>query len=189
MPSSRYALLPIRDVAVFPGMTMPLYVGRPLSKAAIAHALAENQPIVLAAQRDSMDEAPSRSELHDIGTLANIAQNTALADGSFKLLVTGRARVRLGDVTEMAGRLEVETELLADPPSDEAALRAALKNLAEPFAARISPPDATGATGPRSQRAMNAVVTLMQTVLEGPAASVADRIEKLAAALAKRAEV
>jgi len=80
------ALLPLRDVVVFPHMVIPLFVGRPKSIKALEQATEKDDP-----QAD---------DLHEIGTIASILQMLKLPDGTVKVLVEGRQRARLAAIQD-----------------------------------------------------------------------------------------
>ena len=94
------AILPLRDVVVYPHMVIPLFVGREKSIHALDYATRHNQPILLVAQRSADVDDPSTAEIYDIGTLANILQLLKLPDGTVKVLVEGAYRVRVGAFLE-----------------------------------------------------------------------------------------
>ena len=94
-PVSEFPLLPLRDVVIFPGMIMPLFVGRPKSVAALEAGMQGNKQIILTAQKKMETDEPKAGELYSVGTLINIMQMLKLPDGSIKVLVEGVGRVRI----------------------------------------------------------------------------------------------
>ncbi len=94
------AILPLRDVVVYPHMVIPLFVGREKSIHALDYATRHNQPVLLVAQRSADVDDPSTAEIYEIGTLANILQLLKLPDGTVKVLVEGAYRVRVGAFLE-----------------------------------------------------------------------------------------
>lgn len=95
---SALPVLPLRDVVIFPGMVVPLYVGRDKSLAALRYvtgADADDDSILLVAQRDASIEDPNAGELYSVGTVAKIVQSLKLPDGTYKVLVEGIRRVRV----------------------------------------------------------------------------------------------
>ena len=61
------AILPLRDVVVYPHMVIPLFVGREKSIHALDYATRHNQPILLVAQRSADVDDPSTAEIYEIG--------------------------------------------------------------------------------------------------------------------------
>ena len=85
-------VLPLRDVVLFPGMVVPLFVGRPRSTAAIDVVTEESYPLLAIAQRDALVDDPMPQDLYGVGTLCNILQTMRLPDGSYKVLLEGVSR-------------------------------------------------------------------------------------------------
>ncbi len=100
----RAAVLPLRDVVVFPYVAMPLLVGRQASLNAIEAAAADGGTLFLVAQKSADTEEPAASDLHRVGVVARIVQATRQANGTARILVEGRAP-RARDAIHPRGRL------------------------------------------------------------------------------------
>ncbi len=94
------AVLPLRDVVVFPNMVIPLFVGREKSIVALDRAMDSGKQILLLAQKDAVDDDPVKDDLYTIGTMASILQLLKLPDGTVKVLVEGGDRTRVIEFTE-----------------------------------------------------------------------------------------
>ncbi len=92
--STTLAVLPLRDVVVYPHMVIPLFVGREKSIKALESAMEDAKQILLVAQRSAADDDPSTEDIHDVGTVSNILQLLKLPDGTIKVLVEGVKRAR-----------------------------------------------------------------------------------------------
>ena len=90
-----YPLLPLRDIVVFPGMVVPLFVGRDKSVAALESAMEGSKDIFLLAQLDPGCDDPERDDLFDVGVVAQVLQLLKLPDGTVRVLVQGSARASL----------------------------------------------------------------------------------------------
>ena len=90
-----YPLLPLRDIVVFPGMVVPLFVGREKSVAALEAAMAGTKDIFLLAQLDPGIDDPDADDLYDTGVIAKVLQLLKLPDGTVRVLVEGHQRARL----------------------------------------------------------------------------------------------
>ena len=90
----RLPLLPLRDVVIFPYMTIPLLVGRLPSINAIEKAVARDRMLFVTAQKRSEVADPSHDELYKIGTVVRVLQLFRLPDGTMRVLVEGVARAR-----------------------------------------------------------------------------------------------
>ncbi|HEX5647111.1 MAG TPA: endopeptidase La [Nitrospira sp.] len=89
-------LLPIKRTVLFPGVMMPLTIGRERSMAAVQAAMkTEDKTIVVVAQRDPQTEEPSLADLYTIGTKAIVKQIGQTSEGSIHVLAQGVERVVL----------------------------------------------------------------------------------------------
>ncbi|WP_332066152.1 endopeptidase La [Bartonella sp. CB189] len=95
-----YAVLPLRDIVVFPHMIVPLFVGREKSIRALEKAMAADKQILLVTQKNASDDDPKSEDIYDIGTFANVLQFLKLPDGTVKVLVEGTARAKINQFTE-----------------------------------------------------------------------------------------
>src|SRR3954463_8919420 len=93
--SYKLPLLPLRDLIIFPHMMMPLFVGREKSINALEEAMSKQTDIVLAAQKDAKTNNPEPGDIYDVGTVGTIIQLLRLPDGTVKVLVEGKRRVRI----------------------------------------------------------------------------------------------
>ncbi len=88
-------VLPLRDVVVYPYMVIPLFVGREKSIQALDVAMQNDKEILLVAQKSADIDDPGIVDVYDVGTLAHILQLLKLPDGTVKVLVEGKTRVRV----------------------------------------------------------------------------------------------
>lgn len=91
----KYNVIPLRDVVIYPGIVTPLFVGRRKSIQAIETASQNDMQIVLVSQKSADTDKPSAEDVYDVGTLADIIQIMKLPDGTLKLLVEGKRRVKI----------------------------------------------------------------------------------------------
>ncbi|MDX1455017.1 MAG: endopeptidase La [Gammaproteobacteria bacterium] len=92
------AVLPLRDVVVYPHMVIPLFVGREKSIAALDEAMKDGKHILLVAQKSADIDEPKASDLHSIGVIATVLQLLKLPDGTVKVLVEGGQRARITNI-------------------------------------------------------------------------------------------
>ena len=111
---SLFPLLPLRDIVVFPGMVVPLFVGRDKSVAALEAAMEGNKDIFLLAQLDPSCDDPERDDLYDTGVVAQVLQLLKLPDGTVRVLVEGTARAQL-ERLRPEGDFVVAEVTVADP--------------------------------------------------------------------------
>lgn len=116
-------ILPLRDVVVFPGNVMPLFVGREKSIQALNEAMQGDKQIFLVTQKSAELDVPTLEDLYSVGTMANILQLLKLPDGTVKVLVEGVQRFRLtslhveenvllGDINEIEVIPENQTDTI-----------------------------------------------------------------------------
>lgn len=117
-----YATLPLRDIVVFPGMIAPLFVGRKKSINALEEVIRHNKQILLVTQKDANEDDPDADELYHVGTIANILQLLKLPDGTVKVLIEGRERVKISSIYDNESFFVGEAEIILseDVNSNEA---------------------------------------------------------------------
>ena len=92
---TQYPVLPLRDIVVFPGMVVPLFVGREKSINALNSVMDKYKKIILAAQKSHDVDDPKDNEIYQVGCLGEILQLLKLPDGTVKILVEGKERVKI----------------------------------------------------------------------------------------------
>ena len=100
-----FAVLPLRDVVVYPHMVIPLFVGRDRSILALEAAMADQKKILLVAQQSATEDEPKAEDLFLAGTVATILQLLKLPDGTVKVLVEGEQRAQVNQFHEQQGYL------------------------------------------------------------------------------------
>src|SRR5262245_6524195 len=89
------AVLPLRDIVVFPHMIVPLFVGREKSVRALEEVMGEEKQILLLTQKNAGEDDPSADGLYRLGTLATVLQLLKLPDQTVRVLVEGKTRARV----------------------------------------------------------------------------------------------
>ena len=92
-------LLPLRGLAIFPGMVSHFDVGRQKSIKTLELAMSRREPVFLLAQRDMKVDDPQREDLYDIGTVGHIKQILKIHGDVFRVLVEGECRGKLLELT------------------------------------------------------------------------------------------
>ena len=85
--SATYPVLPLRDIVVFPHMTVPLFVGREKSVRALEEVMADDKQILLSSQIDPGEDDPTSEGIYTVGVLANVLQLLKLPDGTVKVKI------------------------------------------------------------------------------------------------------
>ena len=128
-----YAVLPLRDIVVFPHMIVPLFVGREKSVRALDEVMREDKQILLVAQKDAGEEDPTSNDIHPVGTIGSVLQLLKLPDGTVKVLVEGGARARIIKYEDGADYFRAEAEKIEDVPSDAREVEALARSLYSQF--------------------------------------------------------
>jgi Lon protease-like protein len=110
--------LPLRDLIAFPHMVYPAFVGRPKSIKAIRSAVNRKLPIVMAAQKDPAIENPKDSDIYRIGVVGNPIRVADLPDGTLKVLIECRRRVRVTQLIEDGEFMQARAEELKEPATE-----------------------------------------------------------------------
>jgi ATP-dependent protease La (LON) substrate-binding domain/Bacterial RNA polymerase, alpha chain C terminal domain len=107
--------LPLRELVAFPQMVYPVFVARPMSIKAIKSAVNRKLPIAMAAQKDPTAERPNEADIYRIGIVGNLIKVVDLPDGTMKVLIEGKRRVRVTQFTKNGEFMEAKTEALTEP--------------------------------------------------------------------------
>ena len=114
-------VLPLRDVVVYPGMVIPLFVGRRKSIRAVEAAMAASKQILLLTQKKAETDDPDPGHIYSVGTVSSILQLLELPDGTVKVLVEGSHRARVGRYEQTDDYFSAQAETLAEIPGAESA--------------------------------------------------------------------
>jgi len=129
-------LLPLRDIVVFPGMVVPLFVGREKSVAALEAAMADakgSKDIFLLAQLDPGCDDPQADDLYDVGVVASVLQLLKLPDGTVRVLVEGQQRGKIAQLIEAEEMLSAEIEPIEAVSSAGNEVSAMMRQVVEQF--------------------------------------------------------
>ena len=107
-------ILPLRNMVLFPSMTMPVSVGREKSMRLIKEAEGNHGPIAVFCQKDSHVEDPIEKDLYRHGTIANIIKVLELPDGSTNVILQGRSACLLDNVLTVTPYLRGSVHLVED---------------------------------------------------------------------------
>lgn len=131
--AQNYPVLPLRDIVVFPGMVVPLFVGREKSVKALESVVKNNNKILLLSQRNGSQDIPTREDLYLVGTVATVLQLLRLPDGTVKVLVEGVQRAKVNKFNEVEEFYEVEAELMEEPVGDAVETEAMFRSVISKF--------------------------------------------------------
>lgn len=130
-PSETLAILPVRSIVLFPGMVVPLTIGRPSAIKLVDSELPENKQVGLVTQRDEQLEKPGPPDLYQIGVSAKVVKLVRQGDGVVILIVQVLRRIALESFiqTEPFLRAIVRSVRTISPPDNDSELQASFNNL------------------------------------------------------------
>ena len=128
-----YPLLPLRDIVVFPGMVVPLFVGREKSVAALEEVMQGDKEIFLVAQLDPDCDDPEQNDLYDIGVVAQVLQLLKLPDGTVRVLVEGHSRAKLATMRDEKGFVVAQVEPIDGETPTGTEVEAMMRSVVEQF--------------------------------------------------------
>ncbi len=127
-------LLPLRNTVLFPGVVIPITVGRDKSIKAVTDAYKADKVIGVVAQKDSNIEEPTVSDLENIGTVAKLVKLIKMPDGGTTIIIQGRKRFKIEEITVQEpyfkARVKVLEEDTVKGDKDFDALVGSIKDLA-----------------------------------------------------------
>jgi ATP-dependent Lon protease len=100
LSSDSLIIIAVRNTVLFPGMVLPISVGRPTSVAAAQQAVREQRQVGILMQRDGGVEDPRSVDMHRIGTVANVARYVTAPDGNHHLICQGEQRFQIMEFLE-----------------------------------------------------------------------------------------
>ena len=129
-------ILPLRNLVLFPGVAMPVMIGRAKSLQLIKEVAHKKSMVGVVCQKDTKIDEPGFEDLYEIGVVAEVIQVLELPDGSTTAIIQGKNRFRLHELTEtdpfMEGRISVlETRLPRKNDREFEALVSAIRDLTE----------------------------------------------------------
>ena len=101
-------LLPIKNTVLFPGVVIPITVGRDKSIQLIKDANKSKNPIGVVAQKDKKVEDPSINDLYQMGTVAQILRVLKMPDGSTTIIIQGKKRFKIDNLISNLPYLKVK---------------------------------------------------------------------------------
>lgn len=107
-------LLPLRNTVLFPGVVIPITVGRDKSIKAVNDAYKADKLIGVISQKDSQVEEPTVSDLVNIGTVAKILKQIKMPDGGTTVIIQGKRRFKIDEITSEEPYFKAKITVLPD---------------------------------------------------------------------------
>jgi ATP-dependent Lon protease len=126
------ALIPLKNVVLFPHVAIPLLVQRPKSVGSLNFAVSQDKLVVFVAQKNIYDDVDQK-DLFRIGTVGRIFEIHRLPDGSAKINVEGIARVRIKDLTQVEPFFKAKVEPIQTAPEHSVGAEALIRATVDQF--------------------------------------------------------
>jgi ATP-dependent Lon protease len=129
IPADAIAIVPVRSLVLFPGMVIPVTLGRPRSVAAAQDAVRSERQIGILTQRDPTTDDPAEIDLYRIGTVANVVRYLTGKDGTHHVVSQGDGRFRVVEFLSGWPFLVARIERIEQPETDTPQVQARFINL------------------------------------------------------------
>jgi ATP-dependent Lon protease len=201
LPADAVPIVATRNLVLFPGIVLPVALGREESIAAAQDAVRTGRKIGLLLQRDPSVEKPSATDLYEVGVLASVVRYVTGPDGTHHMVCQGESRFRMlqivRDTPFLAARIEALSDTDTGSPEIEARLDALKQRAMEALALLPQVPadlartvqsvDSAGQLADLIVSFMDVKASEKQEVLE--TINLKDRLDKVLRMLAHRVEV
>jgi ATP-dependent Lon protease len=114
LPEDALILVPVRQMILFPGLVLPVTVGREKSVRGLQEAVRSERPVGLLQQRDRTVEDPGPDDLYRVGTVANLLRYVTGADGTHHAICRGESRFRVTEFLTGLPFLAARVERIPD---------------------------------------------------------------------------
>ena len=201
LPPDALIIVPVRGMVLFPGMALPIALGRPRSIQAAQRAVREQKPVGVLMQRNAEAADPIPVDMHRMGTVANILRYITTPEGAHHLVCQGEQRFRVIEYLSGWPFFVVRAERIPEPhpSSDEIEARFVhlrgqaieavrlLPQAPNELLAAVQGIDSPGALADMVAAFMDATPDEKQEILE--TVDVGARMERVSRLLAHRIEV
>ncbi len=201
LPPDALIIVPVRSTVLFPGIMLPITIGRQRSIAAAQQAVRDQRPVGILMQRNSETADPAPIDMHRMGTVANVARYITAPDGSHHLVCQGEQRFQVVEFLSGWPFFVARVLRIPEPLTQSSEIEARMMHLKEQASEAVqllpqAPPELLAAVqGADSPGALaDLVATYMdvtpeekQEILE--TIDLAARMEKVARLLSHRIEV
>jgi ATP-dependent Lon protease len=130
-------ILVLRNTVLFPGVVLPITLGRDASLRLVTEAADQNRLIGVVAQRDPAAEQPAPEGLYDVGTGAEVLKLIRMPDGSQSIIIQGKRRIRVQEYIQTDPYFVARVETVVVPPADADLELEALTRSIKELATRI----------------------------------------------------
>ena len=129
LDSDTLLIVPVRNLVLFPGVVLPVTVGRQRSVAAAQEAVRRSKQVGFLLQRDPIATDPTGIELHRTGTIANILRYITSPDGSHHIIAQGEQRFRVREFLSESPFISARIDRIEEPQSSTPEIEARFHHL------------------------------------------------------------
>src|SRR4051812_23836318 len=115
LPDDAIAIVPVRNIVLFPGAVLPVTVGRPQSIAAAQNAIRTEKPLGVVLQRDETVNEPTGLDLYRVGTVGSVLRYLTAPDGTHHVVTQGQQRFRVLEYLDGYPFLVARVQLAQEP--------------------------------------------------------------------------
>ena len=129
-------VLPLRNMVLFPGVLLPVTVGRPKSKKLVSAAFKNNQLLAVCCQTAQDVQEPSEEDLYPVGTAGRVMRTLDMPDGNLMVILEGVERIHIQEIVGVRPYMKARVRILPEsfPKRNDkefVAVVSSLKNVAE----------------------------------------------------------
>jgi ATP-dependent Lon protease len=201
LPPDALIIVPVRSTVLFPGIMLPITIGRQRSIAAAQQAVRDQRPVGILMQRNSETADPAPIDMHRMGTVANVARYITAPDGSHHLVCQGEQRFQIVEFLSGWPFFVARVLRIPEPMTQSSEIEARMMHLKEQASEAVqllpqAPPEllaavqgvvSPGALADLMATYMDVTPEEKQEILE--TIDLAARMEKVARLLSHRIEV
>ena len=129
LPPDAVIIVPVRNTVLFPGLVVPITLGRPKSVAAAQQAVREQRQVGILLQREAAVDDPTAIDMHRMGTLANILRFITAPDGTHHVVCQGEQRFQIVEYLSGWPFLVARVLRIAEPDTRSSEIEARFVNL------------------------------------------------------------
>ena len=129
-------VLPLRNMVLFPGVLLPVTVGRPKSKKLVANAFKNDQLLAVCCQKAQDVQEPSEEDIFPVGTAGRVMRTLDMPDGNLMVILEGVERIHIQEIVGVRPYMKARVKILTEdfPKRNDkefVALVSSLKSVAE----------------------------------------------------------
>jgi ATP-dependent Lon protease len=129
LPDDAIAIVPVRNMVLFPGVVVPIAVGRQQSIAAAQNAIRTEKPLGIVLQRDDSVNEPTGLDLYRVGTVGSVLRYLTAPDGTHHVVTQGQQRFRVLEYLDGYPFLVARIQVVQEPEEMNTEIQARFFNL------------------------------------------------------------